>query len=136
MNAICPILTPKRLLRSGSLNLKGIFDTCSRFGVLSLFCCPAALINATCCWVAALTTDVFGGGDVTICDCWLNATDDGRIFPAVVDDTAWGNVVWGGIEFWVGGGAPVCPGEPCPTDTSEHSSPFNEKKIFILWNHL
>ena len=39
----------KRFLRSGSLNLKGIFDTCSRFGVLSLFCCPAALINATCC---------------------------------------------------------------------------------------
>ena len=116
-------LTPNRLLRSGSLNLKGIFDTCSRFGVLSLLCCPAAFINATCCCVAALTTDVFGG-DVTICDCWLKAPDDGRIVPDVVEATACVNVVWGGgSEFWVGGGAPVCPlGEPCPPP-SEQSSP-------------
>ena len=132
-------LTPKRLLRSGSLNLNGIFDTCNRFGVLSLFCWPAALISATCCCVAALTTAcVLGGGEVTF--CWVITTDDGRIVPPVVvvdATTACGNVVWGGgSEFWGGGGAPACPvGEPWPPPTSEQSSPVfrRNKAVSYTW---
>ena len=68
---IPPLLTPNMFLRSGSLNRKGMFDTCSLLGVLSLRgCCCCCCCGGCCC---CCTTTVCCSCDTSTADGFCDA---------------------------------------------------------------